>query len=89
MQAELNRMFVHKVRVQPFTMQGGTIMASNGTSFSCPVMAGGAVCLRQALPTVSNFVIMDAIRKSAHLFKHPTNQYRLRYSGFGSSLFSD
>ena len=54
---------------------GGTIMASNGTSFSCPVMAGGAVCLRQAFPTVSNFVIMDAIRRSAHLFKHPTDQY--------------
>ncbi|MBL7800849.1 MAG: S8 family peptidase [Chitinophagales bacterium] len=53
---------------------GGQVMASNGTSFSCPVMAGGAVCLRQAYPSVSNLVIMDAIRKSAHLFKYPTNQ---------------
>lgn len=54
---------------------GGQVMASNGTSFSCPVMAGGAVCLRQAYPSVSNLVIMDAIRKSAHLFKYPTNQF--------------
>jgi hypothetical protein len=53
--------------------QFGNIYASNGTSFSGPVMAGGIVCLRQAYPTVSNLIILDAVRKSAHLFKHPND----------------
>lgn len=53
----------------------GNIFQSNGTSFSCPILAGGAACLRQAFPTKSNFEIMDAIRESAHLFKTPNDSF--------------
>jgi serine protease AprX len=53
----------------------GNIYQSNGTSFSCPILAGGAACLRQAFPTKSNFEIMDAIRASAHLFKAPNDSF--------------
>lgn len=53
----------------------GSIYQSNGTSFACPILAGGAACLRQAFPTKSNFEIMDAIRASAHLFKVPNDSF--------------
>lgn len=53
----------------------GNIFQSNGTSFSCPILAGGAACLRQAFPTKSNFEIMDAIRESSHLFKAPNDSF--------------
>jgi len=53
----------------------GSIYQSNGTSFACPILAGGAACLRQAFPTRSNFDIMEAIRASGHLFKAPNDSF--------------
>ncbi len=37
----------------------------NGTSFSCPNMAGIATCLWQAFPEVNNMSIIDVLQKSA------------------------
>lgn len=47
----------------------------NGTSFSCPVMAGAVACLRQALPNASVQSICDALRDSGDHANNPDNQY--------------
>ncbi|WP_445736511.1 S8 family serine peptidase [Mariniflexile sp.] len=47
------------------------ITTANGTSFSSPIMAGGVVCLWQALPSLNNEQIMQLVRKSASQFNTP------------------
>lgn len=46
----------------------GTTGFSNGTSFSCPVMAGAATCLWQANPDATVQQVKKAIEQSAHLY---------------------
>jgi serine protease AprX len=46
----------------------GTI---NGTSFSSPILAGGIVCLWQALPDKTNVEIMQLVRESASQYRNP------------------
>ncbi len=52
---------------------GDVIYTSNGTSFSSPIMAGGVVCLWQALPSLTNAQIMQIIRESASQYNNPDN----------------
>lgn len=47
------------------------IGTANGTSFSSPIMAGGIVCLWQALPYKTNAEIMQLVRESASQFNSP------------------
>lgn len=47
----------------------------DGTSFSCPVMAGAVACLRQAFPTASVQEICDAVRQSGDHADNPDNEY--------------
>lgn len=47
------------------------ISTANGTSFSSPIMAGGLVCLWQALPNLNNAEIMQLVRESASQFNTP------------------
>jgi serine protease AprX len=54
---------------------GTQITSNNGTSFSCPIMAGAIACLRQAYPTASNLAIMQAIRYSADHASYPDAHY--------------
>lgn len=49
----------------------------NGTSFSSPILAGGIVCLWQALPHKSNAEMMQLIRESASQYNNP--DYLLGY----------
>ena len=49
------------------------ITTLNGTSFSAPILAGGIVCLWQALPTKSNAEIMQLVRESASQYSTPDN----------------
>lgn len=53
----------------------GTILHNNGTSFSCPTIAGMAACLWQALPTKTACEIIDLIRQSGDNVAHPDNIY--------------
>jgi serine protease AprX len=53
----------------------GAIIASNGTSFSCPIISGMAACLWQAFPEKSSQHVFKAIQKSAHLYNNPNNDY--------------
>ena len=48
-----------------------TIVQSNGTSFSTPVMAGLAACLWEALPDLDSFEMLHLIRETADRFQHP------------------
>lgn len=48
---------------------------SNGTSFSCPNMAGLTACLWQAFPEYNNMKIIDAIQKSADRYSTPDDHY--------------
>lgn len=61
----------------------GTIVASNGTSFSSPLMAGAVACLWQALPEKNNVQIIQLLRETGHLFESPTAQ-----EGYGIPDFS-
>lgn len=57
--------------------QNNNISTANGTSFSSPIMAGGIVCLWQALPNLNNAEIMQLVRESASQFNNP--DYLLGY----------
>lgn len=48
---------------------------SNGTSFSCPNMAGLAACLWQGFPEVNNMKVIDAIQRSADKYDTPDDRY--------------
>ncbi len=56
----------------------GGITSNQGTSFSCPLVAGLAAGLWQAFPTLTNMQIANALRKSASQYKNPDN-----YLGYG------
>jgi hypothetical protein len=61
----------------------GNIVTANGTSFSCPIMAGMVACLWQAFPAKTNIQIKQLIVESAERFANPTSQY-----GYGLPDFS-
>ncbi|HNQ67268.1 MAG TPA: S8/S53 family peptidase [Bacteroidales bacterium] len=56
----------------------GSFGQGNGTSFSSPILSGLVACLWQQFPDKTNQEIMDAIRKSSHLYNSPTD-----YLGYG------
>lgn len=49
----------------------GICSASNGTSFSTPIITGLAACLWQACPYLTNRGLLDVIRRSASQYKRP------------------
>ncbi len=57
--------------------QNDAITTANGTSFSSPILAGGLVCLWQALPSFTNEQIMQLVRESASQYDNP--DYLLGY----------
>ena len=73
--------------------ENDVIANANGTSFSSPIMAGGIVCLWQALPSLNNEEIMQLVRESASQYNSP--DYFLGYGipnleialNIGSDLF--
>lgn len=64
----------------------GTIGTANGTSFSCPVMAGMIACLWQAFPTKNNKEIRQMILESADKYAFPNNNYGYGIPNFGATL---
>jgi hypothetical protein len=56
----------------------GTIATGNGTSFSCPILAGAIASFWQAVPWASNSQITDFVKQSADGFSSPNYEY-----GFG------
>lgn len=51
--------------------ENDVIGTASGTSFSSPIMAGGLVCLWQALPNKTNTEIMQLVRESASQYSTP------------------
>ncbi len=51
--------------------QRGKIIASAGTSFSAPTVAGLMICLRQAFPDKKNTDLINAVKLSGSSVKHP------------------
>lgn len=50
-----------------------SVVQANGTSFAAPVLAGLVACLWQLHPEQNASAIMDAVRRSAHLFNAPND----------------
>ena len=51
-----------------------TITTGNGTSFSCPNMAGLATCLWQGFPEFSNMKIIQALRMAGNNYTTPNDR---------------
>ena len=64
----------------------GTITTANGTSFSCPILAGMVACLWQAFPAKTNQEIKQLVIQSADNFS-PILKERIKY-GYGIPDFS-
>jgi serine protease AprX len=52
-----------------------TVGASNGTSFSSPVLAGFVATLRQAYPSIPVMKLREIIIKSGNLYLNPNERY--------------
>lgn len=52
----------------------GTIGVANGTSFSCPNLAGLATCLWQGFQEFNNMKILDALKRSASRYSNPNDR---------------
>ncbi len=73
---------------QPYVYSGGTINnGGNGTSYSCPILAGMVACLMQALPGKNAQQIKQLILQSSDNFSEPAAKSRLQY-GYGIPDFS-
>jgi hypothetical protein len=64
----------------------GNIGVANGTSFSCPIMAGMIACLWQAFPNKTNHEIRQMILQSSDNFSNPDNNFGYGIPNFGSAL---
>lgn len=49
----------------------GKIVQSNGTSYSTPILAGLTACLREALPDLSSYAMLNLLREAANHFQNP------------------
>jgi len=56
------------------TSGGNSVQFFNGTSFSCPIIAGGVASLMQAFPNVPPATIKTKLIQSADLYPNITNQ---------------
>ncbi|WP_310556134.1 S8 family serine peptidase [Flavobacterium sp.] len=53
----------------------GVIGTNNGTSFSCPILAGGVASLWSAFPSKTNSEIVQLVKASSDRFSNPNNNY--------------
>jgi serine protease AprX len=54
-------------------LTSGAFSNANGTSFACPILAGAAACFWQKHPNLSNFKVMDTLKKMASNALSPNN----------------
>jgi hypothetical protein len=83
-------------RIKPEVMaQGAGVVVSNasgairkidGTSFSCPMIAGLIACLWQAFPSKTNTEIRQMILESADRYATPDNNYGYGIPNFASTI---
>jgi len=58
-----------------FIENDGEIFSIQGTSFATPIIAGLVACLWQAYPDLTNYELLDIIRKSGHKYSNPDTSY--------------
>ncbi len=51
----------------------GSFASGNGTSFSCPILAGAVACFWQKNPTLKNMKVIDTLKKMANQAANPDN----------------
>jgi len=86
----------YDLRIKPDVMAQGTaavisdtagnIKTVNGTSFSCPIMAGMIACLWQAFPSKTNKEIRQMVLQSSDRYANPDNNYGYGIPDFGLTL---
>ncbi|MFQ6599198.1 S8 family serine peptidase [Flavobacterium sp. C3NV] len=86
----------YDLRIKPDVMAQGTaavisntsgnITTVNGTSFSCPIMAGMIACLWQAFPSKTNKEIRQMVLQSSDRYANPDNNYGYGIPNFGLTL---
>lgn len=64
----------------------GNIGTADGTSFSCPIMAGMIACLWQAFPTKTNQEIRNMVIQSSDKYLIPDIYYGYGIPNFGTAL---
>lgn len=64
----------------------GNISTINGTSFSCPIMAGAIACLWQAFPNKTNQEIRQLVLQSSDRYALPNIQYGYGIPNFNLAL---
>ena len=62
----------------PYLKPNVSCYSPNGTSFSCPAVAGFVACLMKYDSTLTNVQLKDIIQKSSHLYPYGNN-----YIGYG------
>lgn len=62
----------------PYLKPNVSCYSPNGTSFSCPAIAGFVACLMKSDSSLTNVQLKDIIQKSAHLYPYGNN-----YLGYG------
>jgi subtilisin family serine protease len=62
----------------PYLKPNVSCFSPNGTSFSCPSIAGFVACLMQKNPSLTNVQLYDLVQKSGHLYPYGNN-----YLGYG------
>ncbi|WP_166925862.1 S8 family serine peptidase [Flavobacterium poyangense] len=67
----------------------GAIGTINGTSFSCPIMAGMIACLWQAFPSKTNQEIRQMVLEASDRYTTPNNNYGYGIPNFASTLGVD
>lgn len=58
----------------------------NGTSFSCPIIAGMSSCLWQAFPSATSLEIREAIIQSSHQYDDPDDLFGYGIPNFGDAM---
>ncbi len=62
----------------PYLKPNVSCFSPNGTSFSCPAVAGFVACMMQKAPYLTNKELYDIIIRSSHLYPYGNN-----YIGYG------
>ncbi len=57
------------------SFSNGLAGRSNGTSFSCPIIAGASACLWQGYPELSSYELMQVIQNSSDRASMPDNDF--------------
>jgi subtilisin family serine protease len=66
---------------------GGQVGRSNGTSFSCPILAGMATAFWQAFPYLTNMEVIKYLQQSASLAKNPNNELGFGIPNYNNAKF--